>query len=180
MFPQSISLQFSHHRIISAYRVQREFLSFSSLLLSFTCSRSPVEITLIVIHFTLLSLQLFTVQERKKKKYVLFSPFGSLQQFLRQFATMIFPNLSTVLLASIGIAEAVNAYSPTFVHVRAALERRQVNTLMPYANRHDISLTQNRTITRTVRTITRTRIRRPPITTTRTITRTTIIITMQL
>ncbi|KAL0637827.1 Pathogenicity cluster 5 protein d [Maublancomyces gigas] len=40
---------------------------------------------------------------------------------------MIIPNISTVLLASVGIASAVNAYATNFAHVRAALERRQQN-----------------------------------------------------
>lgn len=124
MFPQSISLHFSHHRIVSVYRVQRGVLSFHSLLPSFTCSHSPVEITLIVIPSFFLSFS-YSYSSLLFKQFVLFCLSGPLS-VLQQFAIMIVPNLSTVLLASMGIVSVANAYSPNFVHIRAALERRQV------------------------------------------------------
>lgn len=54
---------------------------------------------------------------------------------------MIVPNISTVLLASMGIVSAVNAYSPNFAHVRAALERRQVSTQISQYN-NDVQVTK--------------------------------------
>lgn len=56
---------------------------------------------------------------------------------------MIVPNISTVILASMGIASAVNAYSPNFANFRAALERRQQVSTQIFHDVHK-SLTQKK------------------------------------
>jgi hypothetical protein len=67
--------------------------------------------------------------------------FYSFSHKLRQFAIMIVPSLSTVLLASMGVVSVANAYSPNFMHVRAALERRQVRAQKPRNCHLDMPLT---------------------------------------
>lgn len=62
---------------------------------------------------------------------------------------MIVPNISTILLASMGIVSAVNAYSPNFAHVRAALERRQVSTQISQYN-NDVQVTKAKKRTTTI------------------------------
>lgn len=110
MFPLTLLLPSLHSICLQSSKGS----SFISIIPSFIYIHSPAEITLIVILFV------SSILYRSKKIHSFFA----LPQFL-QLAIMIVPNISTIILASMGIASAVNAYSPNFANFRAALERRQ-------------------------------------------------------